>query len=770
MSSSGRSDDAARSTDANPGASAVQLRGSPGKRTLTEGLVQRRAASGAHDGGGEPSAPDVHAVADAGVAGGGGAMPHADRIAAAFGRHDVSDVRAHVGGAAADASRALGAEAYATGRDVAFASAPSLHTAAHEAAHVVQQRAGVQLEGGVGNSGDIYEQHADAVADAVVAGQSAESLLDGLAGSGGGAGVQRKAVQFWSGHEHRAVGNMAAILATGSEGFNLNEWVRQNGTRNFQDGHVGEVRGNVASTDPVLGDLEQRGQGRARIQTNDQFIPGNPRAGTPGRTVPSSISFGAANEFGGDYSQTPADLANQHDQDNPTGNDFLVMVTAAQTNINHFYPLHINEYRRHHGLALAAAARRDGRTAMQEEGFAAHFLADTFAAGHAAPRALDRVSTTGMGEDDLGLNRSKQWHDALNAAGGEGLPTTRGRFHGDDTMTGRELAVIGQDAGASLKEVLTTLAGNPVPANIQIPQPDFGAIQTDPIYGPLWRRMMGDYEQDLREAERRGRRGESMTSDGGTTTATADIARDMRGTVFGGTRPELTRLGSSEWNGNVLVFNLNIDGRPAPAGTRVWVQWFDQDMGNDHALSGHETGTIAGNQGAGLNDTDEKIGAPVAISSQDAGVGSARAPVDDSGDVYAVFYSDATCTVPLGRSHAQGTNRGTVDKPVQVNSFAWSGATLSFAVTERGRPVAAKTLYLRWYNEDGSNDRDGTGNLAQTVAVSDPAVGGVQTVSVTGGRGTITASGAADNSNDTYGVVYLDAGCTIPLGRSPLQP
>lgn len=35
---------------------------------------------------------------------------------------------------------ATGAEAFATGNHVAFASSPSLHTAAHEAAHVVQQR------------------------------------------------------------------------------------------------------------------------------------------------------------------------------------------------------------------------------------------------------------------------------------------------------------------------------------------------------------------------------------------------------------------------------------------------------------------------------------------------------------------------------------------------------------------------------------------------------------------------------------------------------
>jgi len=53
----------------------------------------------------------------------------------------------------------------------------------------------VSLAGGVGASGDRYENHADQVADAVVAGKPAEGLLDTMAGGGGGAGVQQKAVQ-----------------------------------------------------------------------------------------------------------------------------------------------------------------------------------------------------------------------------------------------------------------------------------------------------------------------------------------------------------------------------------------------------------------------------------------------------------------------------------------------------------------------------------------------------------------------------------------------
>src|SRR5690606_19588917 len=98
-------------------------------------------------------------------------LPYLETIQASFGMYDVRGVQAYVGGDAATASREMGASAYATGNKVAFARSPSLFTAAHEAAHVIQQRGGVQLEGGVGRSGDVYERHADAMAEAVVRGE-----------------------------------------------------------------------------------------------------------------------------------------------------------------------------------------------------------------------------------------------------------------------------------------------------------------------------------------------------------------------------------------------------------------------------------------------------------------------------------------------------------------------------------------------------------------------------------------------------------------------
>lgn len=130
----------------------------------------------------------VQQAARAGTSGGAGALPHLGAIQRAFGRHDVSAVGAHVGGKAAQACSDVGAEAYATGDQVAFAEQPTLRTAAHEAAHIVQQRAGVKLEGGVGKSGDTYERQADAVADAVVQGKSAEGLLGNAPTQGAGTG------------------------------------------------------------------------------------------------------------------------------------------------------------------------------------------------------------------------------------------------------------------------------------------------------------------------------------------------------------------------------------------------------------------------------------------------------------------------------------------------------------------------------------------------------------------------------------------------------
>lgn len=117
------------------------------------------------------------AIAARGLSGPSEPLPFYRAIQQAFGRHDLSHVQAHQGPAARTAARALGATAFAMGEKLAFQERPDLFTAAHEAAHVIQQRGGNVPAGGVGKEHDRYEQQADQVASAVVRGQNVEGLL-----------------------------------------------------------------------------------------------------------------------------------------------------------------------------------------------------------------------------------------------------------------------------------------------------------------------------------------------------------------------------------------------------------------------------------------------------------------------------------------------------------------------------------------------------------------------------------------------------------------
>lgn len=122
---------------------------------------------------GSPSAPlgpdQIHQIAAAGVQGNGSPLPHLEELQSAFHPHDLSNVRAFIGGPAQAAADALNAMAYTVGNRIAFATPPSLQLAAHEATHVIQQRGGVHLVGGVGQTGDAYERQADDVAAGMLA-------------------------------------------------------------------------------------------------------------------------------------------------------------------------------------------------------------------------------------------------------------------------------------------------------------------------------------------------------------------------------------------------------------------------------------------------------------------------------------------------------------------------------------------------------------------------------------------------------------------------
>lgn len=149
-------------------------------RDLSEALGQFEPATVQRQTDGLSGLPqaEVQAHAARGRRGGGADLPYREVLERAFAPHQLGTVRAHFGDEARAASEAIGARAYTRGEDVVFAEAsPSLWLVAHEVAHVVQQRAGVALGGGVGEAGDGYERQADAVADAVVRGDSAAPLL-----------------------------------------------------------------------------------------------------------------------------------------------------------------------------------------------------------------------------------------------------------------------------------------------------------------------------------------------------------------------------------------------------------------------------------------------------------------------------------------------------------------------------------------------------------------------------------------------------------------
>jgi hypothetical protein len=96
-----------------------------------------------------------------------------------FGR-DFSNVRVHTDSTAADASEAVQAQAFTTGRDIYFSrgrfqpqTKSGQQLLAHELTHVVQQQTGAvasaMAKPVLGISGDVFEQEADAIAQQVTA-------------------------------------------------------------------------------------------------------------------------------------------------------------------------------------------------------------------------------------------------------------------------------------------------------------------------------------------------------------------------------------------------------------------------------------------------------------------------------------------------------------------------------------------------------------------------------------------------------------------------
>jgi hypothetical protein len=155
----------------------------------------------------------VTATARDAVSSGGGSLPYLAQLQNAFGPdHDLSGIRAHVGGDAAVASEEMGACGYAAGNNVAFNTSPTLRLAAHEVAHCIAQRHGEHPSGGIGKVGDKHEVIADQIADAVDRGQSVAHLLPKGAPTAGGTSVQRFVEKEINGEPCRVSEDQTAVV------------------------------------------------------------------------------------------------------------------------------------------------------------------------------------------------------------------------------------------------------------------------------------------------------------------------------------------------------------------------------------------------------------------------------------------------------------------------------------------------------------------------------------------------------------------------------
>jgi len=152
----------------------ARLAGGIGNRSLSQVVARMADGEGIlADGAVHPDVTQAIST----MSGGGSPLPAAlaRRLEPTHG--DLSDARVHTGPEAAMLSRAVAARAFTVGNDIFFGDGEwqphtpaGVELAAHEAAHVVQQR-GAPNTGSlqVSTPGDPFEREADAASHAVVA-------------------------------------------------------------------------------------------------------------------------------------------------------------------------------------------------------------------------------------------------------------------------------------------------------------------------------------------------------------------------------------------------------------------------------------------------------------------------------------------------------------------------------------------------------------------------------------------------------------------------
>lgn len=80
-------------------------------------------------------------------------------------------------------------------------------------------------------------------------------------------------------------------------------------------------------------------------------------------------------------------------------------------------------------------------------------------------------------------------------------------------------------------------------------------------------------------------------------------------------------------------------------------------------------------------------------------------------------------------------------------------------------------MFLKWFDQDWGYDYDEGGKHKDGAENTDPQAGGIVQVAVApDGKAEAVPVGDADNSGDTYAIVFADLACSKPLKRSGTQP
>lgn len=374
-------------------------------------------------------------------------LPHRGLMEQGFGR-SFGTVTCHAGPGSAEATAALGCEAFMEGQQIAFGSPhPSALVVAHELAHVVQQSGGSAAGGALG-----VEPDADQAARTVVAG--------GVAVVGQRTSV---ALRQFTASEHVEIGDRAADKAVDNVGISSSK-VQLKTQR--KDGET-------------LGYGDACKQGADKYDTIREFNLGLTRndkdeyAGDRDRSKKDVIADNG-NIKSGNKAEVKSILGGVRDE----GYD--------KDNFAHTWKVNKQEWGTFHDKAIATAAKGKLQVALRNEAFAAHFLQDAHAAGHLVPRAVE-VAADGRRQKEPETGQS--WHDYFNE---HGLPTTKGILYGDEFLDKAPKNVM-TATRASLEEVLTAYqTGEVVSSSVggRFPEPIVNAAELDKLKKPS-KRMDG---------------------------------------------------------------------------------------------------------------------------------------------------------------------------------------------------------------------------------------------------------------------------------------